>query len=123
LKGIEVGWAGDKGKELEIIGWLRRKGKLGGEAKAMSEVKSKSPSPAVGVKGDNPQSKTRPSDSTAYSSFPSTFPNFPTSPPSPPLSTKPVVAGLDYRSSTLMRMRQTQRERLEREILEQEANS
>jgi len=73
LKGVEVGWAGDKGKEPEIIDWLRRKGKLGGEAKATSDAKSKSPSPIDGVKGDTPQSKTRPSDSSIYSSFPSSF--------------------------------------------------
>lgn len=33
------------------------------------------------------------------------------------------VAGLDYESLTLMRLRQAERERLEREILEQEAES
>lgn len=32
-----------------------------------------------------------------------------------------AVPGLDYESLTLMRMRQAERERLEREILEQEA--
>jgi DnaJ homolog subfamily C member 17 len=47
LKGIEIGWAGDKGKEPGIIGWLRR--------------------------SDTPQSQTRSSESAAYSSFPSSF--------------------------------------------------
>lgn len=75
LKGIEVGWAGDKGKEPEIIGWLRKQGKLGGETKSKSA--SKSTSPAIdgqhGIKADTPQSKTRSSNSAAYSSFPSSF--------------------------------------------------
>ena len=31
------------------------------------------------------------------------------------------ISGLDYESLTLMRLRQAERERLEREILEQEA--
>jgi len=125
LKGIEIGWAGDKGKEPEIIGWLRKKGKLGREAKSTSASKSASPSAdrVTGVKAETPQSKTRPSDSFAYSSFPTSFPNLSTSAPSPPpSSTKPVAAGLDYESLTLMRMRQTERERLEREIREQEAD-
>lgn len=33
------------------------------------------------------------------------------------------VAGLDYESLTLMRLRQAERERLEREILEEEAKT
>lgn len=39
-----------------------------------------------------------------------------------PVETTPSTAGIDYESVTLMRMRQAERERLEREILEQEAN-
>ena len=41
----------------------------------------------------------------------------------PPPTKAPTssVAGLDYESLTLMRLRQAERERLEREILEQEA--
>ena len=39
-----------------------------------------------------------------------------------PADTAPSTAGIDYESVTLMRMRQAERERLEREILEQEAN-
>jgi DnaJ family protein C protein 17 len=143
LKGIEVGWAGDKEKEPEIIGWLRRKGKLGANGQGKSASKSTTPTAdGAEVKADTPQSKTRPSESSAYSSFPSSFvraiysyrylhanciysqSNLPTSAPSPPpSSTKPVAAGLDYESLTLMRLRQGEREKLEREILEQEANA
>ena len=39
-----------------------------------------------------------------------------------PAEAAPSTAGIDYESVTLMRMRQAERERLEREILEQEAN-
>lgn len=74
MKGIEIGWAGDKGKEPEIIGWLRRKGKLGASGEAKSESKATTPpSDGVGVKADSPQSKTRLADSAPYSSFPSSF--------------------------------------------------
>ena len=40
--------------------------------------------------------------------------------PEPPA--KDVAPGIDYEALTLMRLRQAERERLEREILEQEAN-
>ena len=42
----------------------------------------------------------------------------------PPLPAQAALstAGIDYEAVTLMRMRQAERERLEREILEQEAN-
>ena len=74
LKGIEIGWAGDKGKEPEIIEWLRRKGKLGANGEGKSESKASTPvADGAGVKGDTPQLKTRPSQSSAYSSFPSSF--------------------------------------------------
>jgi DnaJ family protein C protein 17 len=38
-----------------------------------------------------------------------------------PLSVAAPISGLDYESLTLMRMREAERARLEREILEQEA--
>lgn len=38
-----------------------------------------------------------------------------------PKATQVAVPGLDYEALTLMRLRQAERERLEREILEQEA--
>ena len=41
---------------------------------------------------------------------------------SAPEPVKDVAPGIDYEALTLMRLRQAERERLEREILEQEAN-
>ena len=41
---------------------------------------------------------------------------------SAPEPVKDVTPGIDYEALTLMRLRQAERERLEREILEQEAN-
>ncbi|KAI0281800.1 hypothetical protein BGY98DRAFT_957576 [Russula aff. rugulosa BPL654] len=54
-----------------------------------------------------------------FSSFPSSFPVL-----SPPASSTPQFSapGLDFESAVLMRMRQAERERLEREIREQEAS-
>jgi DnaJ family protein C protein 17 len=121
LDGIEVSWAG--GSEPLLIGWLKKKGMLGSE-EANSLVKGKSPpltsasTPSV-VDGDS------------YSSFPESFVSL-----APfscigrdaevcglQLETKSPanVPGVDFESLTLMRMRQTERERLEREILDQEA--
>ncbi|KAJ3487325.1 hypothetical protein NLI96_g3619 [Meripilus lineatus] len=108
LKDVEVSWA--EGKEPELIVWLKKIGKLG-------SAKPRSPTPASSATGDKSTKPTKDDDS-AYSSFPSTFPDLST-----PLSqtTTSSVAGLDYESITLMRLRQAERERLEREILEQEA--
>ncbi|KAM5545556.1 hypothetical protein V8D89_000594 [Ganoderma adspersum] len=109
LQDIEVTWAG--GAEPEIIGWLKKMGQLGGTA----NVK---PPPSAGHKSSAPTSATPVSDEI-FSSFPSTFPDLDGAPQRPSAPT--AVPGLDYESLTLMRMRQAERERLEREILEQEA--
>ncbi|TFY53260.1 hypothetical protein EVJ58_g9547 [Rhodofomes roseus] len=123
LADVEVGWAEDK--EPELIGWLKRKGQLGadGGVSATKDAQRKQdadqpPAPA----GANPLStSTAPPDKesgTSFSSFPSTFPSF-DAPATP--STKLAETGLDYESLTLMRMRQAERARLEREIREGEA--
>lgn len=96
---------------------------IGNDARgALPQYSTAQPSPATG-----PQ----------FSSFPSSFVRFfafimPVSPDhlkqkqsgvSPPLSTTQFSApGLDFESAVLMRMRQAERERLEREIREQEAS-
>ncbi|KAK0503984.1 hypothetical protein EDD18DRAFT_1099253 [Armillaria luteobubalina] len=91
LKGIDIAWVG--GKEPEILGWLKRTGKLSAQ----------------------------PSNPEPHTSTSSTFPSFPETLPEaiPEVAISPDI---DYESLTLMRMRQAERERLEREILEREAN-
>lgn len=119
LDGIEISWA--EGREPPILGWLKKQGKLD-TRKAQSE-------PEKGAKGNtSPQNRrsaslfaktsTSPGAST-FSSFPESFPI--ASEPSSEAKSVPPTTGLDYESLTLMRLRQAERERLEREIREQEA--
>ncbi|KIY47844.1 DnaJ-domain-containing protein [Fistulina hepatica ATCC 64428] len=99
LDGIEVSWA--SGAEPELIQWLKRTGKLGEKAPA-------SPS--------SPQTNATATLPRTTSASPADF-----TPPEPD-SSEPTNAGeLDYESLTLLRLRQAERERLEREILQQEA--
>lgn len=128
LKDVEVSWA--EGKEPELIGWLKKMGKLGsGRQEKKTDSGAHSP-PSLKTPADS-------ASDTPFSSFPSTFvslflrltrnvaycsyllqPDF-----SEPTLTRPEtsVPGLDYEALTLMRMRQAERERLEREIREQDA--
>ncbi|KAG2337751.1 hypothetical protein BDR05DRAFT_978377 [Suillus weaverae] len=82
--------------------WLRERGGLGGPAAQRAE-----PLPT----------KTAP-EGTTFSSFPSSFPAFDDVAPPPPPAAK---AGMDYESLTLLRMREAERARLEKEILDAEA--
>ncbi|KAI0762802.1 DnaJ domain-containing protein [Fomes fomentarius] len=119
LKDIEIDWA--EGKEPELIGWLKKMGQLGGAPGKDGD--NHAPAPASEHHNSSTSTSTStsipstqpPLSDSAFSSFPSTF-------PAPFKSTAPVeVPGLDYESLTLMRMRQAERERLEREIREREA--
>ncbi|KAF5351140.1 hypothetical protein D9756_008339 [Leucocoprinus leucothites] len=101
LEGVEVGWV--NGKEPGILGWLKKMGKLGGERSKGGSPSTPTPAPAT-------------STGTGFSSFPSSFPDIPSVP------SLDTPSGLDFESITLLRMQQAERERLEREILEQEAN-
>lgn len=101
LEGIELSWAG--GREPEVLDWLRRVGKLD------ESLTAKASTPLPEEKG--------PQDGGSFSSFPSSFPP---SMPDALTSSAPSAPGLDYESLTLMRLRQAERERLEREIREQE---
>ncbi|KAG1865545.1 hypothetical protein DFJ58DRAFT_864754, partial [Suillus subalutaceus] len=118
-RGMEVAWAG--GSEPPILGWLRERGELGGSAAKRVELLP---------------TKTAP-EGTTFNSFPSSFvglvdsvnlfksliflfgkPAFDDVAPPPPPTVK---AGMDYESLTLLRMREAERARLEKEILEAEA--
>ncbi|KAK7040206.1 hypothetical protein VNI00_010012 [Paramarasmius palmivorus] len=119
LNGIEIGWVG--GKEPQILGWLKKMGKLG-PGGITSGTPEESKIPAVdrnAEKASLPQMQSSSGSAGSFSSFPETFPDLSAPPPPAPAQS---TAGLDYESLTLMRMRQAERERLEREILEQEAN-
>ncbi|KAF9485068.1 DnaJ-domain-containing protein [Pholiota conissans] len=120
MDGIKITWV--NGKEPQVLAWLKRMGKLGTpSASTPTPAKQGAATPPKegGIKAELPQNQSRNSSDGPFSSFPSTFPEtFPTPEP----TTKPVAPGIDYESLTLMRMRQAERERLEREILEQEAN-
>ncbi|KAI0674275.1 DnaJ-domain-containing protein [Trametes maxima] len=123
LVDMEVEWA--EGKEPELIGWLKKMGKLSAGSSGATNTpgvgadgsKAAPVQTATSDKDTNPSTRSPPA--THFSSFPSTFPDFPAAPQKPSAATD--VPGLDYESLTLMRMRQAERERLEREIREQEA--
>ncbi|KAF5383514.1 hypothetical protein D9615_003613 [Tricholomella constricta] len=106
LNGIEVGWVG--GKEPPILVWLKKMGKLGMPTPPLPKQSG------AQLYGEQTQPAT---DSSSFSSFPSSFPDIPI-PAKGPGKPSP---GLDYESLTLLRLRQAERERLEREIQEQEA--
>ncbi|KAK7031330.1 J domain-containing protein [Favolaschia claudopus] len=104
MDGVEAGWVG--GKEPDILVWLKKKGKL--SAQPMPSVP---PSSTASL----PQEQGQSSSNSPFSSFPASF-------PSQPSSGEPQASvGVDYEALTLMRLRQAERERMEREILEQEA--
>ncbi|KAF8551656.1 DnaJ-domain-containing protein [Imleria badia] len=112
-QGMEVSWVG--GSEPPILEWLRDRGELGGKLRQSA--------PSAVRFDDTPggnrrkEARTDESQATTFSSFPSTF-TFPASPPPEPA--KPTNT-LDFESLTLLRLREAERARLEREILEAEA--
>ncbi|KAI6116194.1 DnaJ domain-containing protein [Pisolithus sp. B1] len=116
---MEVTWAG--GSEPPVLQWLRDRGKLGRT--------TSSSGPQVPVFDDAAEAErettkaSHPSnlaDSSKFSTFPSTFPSTFHPPPPPPAATS-TSSAMDYESLTLLRMREAERARLEREILEAEA--
>ncbi|KAL1689817.1 DnaJ-domain-containing protein [Schizophyllum commune] len=117
LEGVDITWAG--GSEPPILDWLKKQGKLG-------TPKPPSPPPVVrdAPKAELPQAEKPKGDSgTPFSTFPSSFPDLSSAPANPSAPSLPSVAGMDYESLTLLRMRQAERERLEREIREQEGDA
>ncbi|KAL0959589.1 hypothetical protein HGRIS_011298 [Hohenbuehelia grisea] len=109
LDGVEVGWV--EGKEPPLLSWLKKMGKLGAAPPPIPKAGS-STSVNDGPKARLPQHQESQGVS-GFSSFPDKVPDMPL--PSIP------SAGVDFESLTLMRMRQAEKERLEREILAQEA--
>ena len=105
LEGVQITWAGNSGGEPELIGWLKRHGKLGAPSEAAKGQKPSTSSPA----------SVSPLPVWIYP------PDIWWKDTPLPVPTPHSVPGLDYESLTLMRMREAERARLEREILEQEA--
>ena len=118
-QGMDVAWAG--GSEPPILSWLREGGDLGGTASQRAKSPQTPPT----------------SDGTIFSSFPSSFVNYssvlplssqliylcqPSFDDALPQPSPVATAGMDYESLTLLRMREAERARLEKEILEAEAD-
>jgi len=141
LDEFEITWM--DGSEPAVWSWAERmlKSKEKEQRGATTTTVPAMPAPAGGARDvgdDAPPASIRnnargglPQDSGAqsspatgpqFSSFPSSFSGL--SPPPPPPSSTPRFSapGLDFESAVLMRMRQAERERLEREIREQEAS-
>ncbi|KAF8137549.1 hypothetical protein EV363DRAFT_1210440 [Boletus edulis] len=111
-QGMEVSWAG--GSEPPILQWLRDKGELGGKLKQSTPCLDSVPG------GDQWKAARKDDSQTAkFSTFPSTFPISP--PPEPANQPAKPTSVLDFESLTLLRLREAERARLEREILEAEA--
>ncbi|KAG8985206.1 hypothetical protein FRB93_006049 [Tulasnella sp. JGI-2019a] len=105
LGGIDIGWAG--GQEPGLVTWLKNHGQLGSSIAQRSSSDGMASFPPAASLGTS---------SAPFSSFPDDLPLNPQpQKPSPP-------SGIDFESLTFMRMRQAERERLEREILEAEAH-
>jgi DnaJ family protein C protein 17 len=125
VQGVEITWAG--GSEPTLIGWLKKKGMLS-SGDVQASAKGKPPPPPSASMGSAATTD------TSFSSFPTSF----VSPCDPcsvfsgadvtfllqPTAVPPAdsIPGVDFESLTLMRMRQAERERLEREIIAQEAD-
>ncbi|KAH0833926.1 hypothetical protein J3R83DRAFT_11111 [Lanmaoa asiatica] len=114
-QGMDVSWA--SGSEPPILGWLRERGELGGKLKG--SVPSATPLDGVPGRNQPREGRTNRSQATKFTTFPSTFP---TSPPPEPAKPTPTNT-LDFESLTLLRLREAERARLEREILEAEARA
>ncbi|KAH0582743.1 hypothetical protein H2248_010657 [Termitomyces sp. 'cryptogamus'] len=112
LDNIEIDWVG--GKEPPILIWLKKMGKLGAPSPPVSSVQT--PHSVKEERAEVLQAQPT-KDSSSFSTFPASFPDI----LSHSNSKVSEASGVDYESLTLMRLRQAERERLEREIREQEA--
>lgn len=112
VKGWKAKWA-EGGVEPE---WVAR---LGGTLQQPAPSPSSQPSSSTSKISSNSASSTSEASSAPTFSFdPSAPPPTSTSFPPPPKFSAPGPSEADYESATLLRMRQAERERLEREIRE-----
>ncbi|KAH6917937.1 DnaJ domain-containing protein [Coprinopsis sp. MPI-PUGE-AT-0042] len=128
MKGMEIGWV--SGKEPAILGWLKKMGKLPDPAETKADMASP-PAESRGGSSAAPSGTGTPSFSFAtedekpkgsmpFSSFPDMNPTSHPAASTVPSFSFSAAPGMDYEGLTLLRMRQAERERLEREILERE---
>ncbi|KIJ12153.1 hypothetical protein PAXINDRAFT_14927 [Paxillus involutus ATCC 200175] len=110
-QGMEVSWVG--GSEPPILGWLRDRGELGGRPQ------STNPASTSSNNAPGEAQTTNVANGVKFSTFPSTFPSIPSFEPLPPAAK--ATSAMDFESITLLRLREAERARLEREILEAEA--
>ncbi|KAG8848540.1 hypothetical protein FRB96_001067 [Tulasnella sp. 330] len=107
LNTVEICWV--EGQEPALVTWLKDYGQLG---TPMGGRERGAGDRAAGTS----TSPVRETGSLQFSSFTDDLSTNPQ-----PLKPVPPASGLDFESLTSMRMRQAERERLEREILEAEA--
>lgn len=119
LDHFDIKWVG--GTEPAVWSWSERMLKLKEVRKASGEekdgVRGVPTSSLPGTGGGLSQAGGQSAVESNFASFPSSFPQSDV----PQLSSAPVP-GLDFESAVLMRMRQAERARLEREIREKEAS-
>ncbi|TFK26602.1 DnaJ-domain-containing protein [Coprinopsis marcescibilis] len=133
LKGMEITWVNNK--EPLILGWLKNMGKLpepgaNTSSQPVKEANSSRGTPLADAAPSSSRPQTTeptnpfnvPAGSTPFSSFPDlgSPPHQPPTTPAPSFSFS-SAPGLDYESLTLLRLRQAEKEKLEREIREREA--
>ncbi|KAI9441402.1 DnaJ-domain-containing protein [Lactarius indigo] len=119
LEHFDIKWVG--GSEPAVWSWSKRMLKLKEGRKAPGEDKRGSngvPTPSLAEAGTNGAPGGQSTAESQFSSFPTSFSDAPPLAPTPQHS----VPGIDFESAVLMRMRQAERARLEREIREKEAS-
>ncbi|KAJ2925377.1 hypothetical protein H1R20_g11684, partial [Candolleomyces eurysporus] len=134
LSNMEITWVNNK--EPLILGWLKKMGKLSAEGTsgnsslaggAANSTVDSNPTPDRSSTAATPTPFGAPAGSTPFSSFPnlgatsSSTPSFSFPGSGQGAGTTTAAPGLDYESLTMLRLRQAERERLEREIREREA--
>ncbi|KLO13725.1 DnaJ-domain-containing protein [Schizopora paradoxa] len=117
LKNIDVSWA--EGKEPKIIKWLKDKGMLGKESQPKQDPQP-NPVPSSNFNKAASLVESASCGSLGFSSFPESFGT--ATKDEPKSASTSLASGLDYEAVTLMRLRQAERAKLEKELREQEEN-